>query len=407
MRERHGCHLTAALTIVLSVGWTLTLAAQTSQLPPPGEVALLVGPVTLNPSIVLRDVGVDSNVRNEADEPKDDFTLTAQPRLRAAVPFGPTLLTASASVGFVYYASYKEEQSINRLFEGRFEGAPSRLRPFLAASLSHTRERAAYEIDARVLRREAKLSGGAELKFTGITSLVASFSRTTHNYGDDEVFLGTALANQLDRRTEVAGADVRYALTPLTTVSMNIEVQRDRFDSSAVRDADSVRLMPAIEFSQDAVIVGRIAMGFRQFTPRASALAGFSGLVGSANVSYTLLNATTFGVEATRDVMYSFEPATPYYLATSGRLTLSQRIAGPWELIALAGRDRLQYQGLAGLPAVGRIDRTVNIGGGVGFRISPSLRLAIIYDHTERVSNTRVRRAYERRRLFASATLGR
>ena len=133
MSERHGGHRTAALTIVLSVVCTLTPAAQTSQLPPAEEAAFLVGPVTLYPSIVLRDVGFDSNIRNEADDPKEDFTLTAQPRLRATVPFGSTLLTTSATVGFVYYATYKDEQSVNRLFEGRFEGLTSRLRPFLAA----------------------------------------------------------------------------------------------------------------------------------------------------------------------------------------------------------------------------------------------------------------------------------
>ena len=407
MSERHGCHLTAALTIVLSVVCPLAPAAQSSQPPPAREGAFLVGPVTLYPSIVLRDVGFDSNIRSEADDAKEDFTLTAQPGIRAAVPFGSTLLTASASVGFVYYASYKEEQSINRLFEGRFEGAPSRLRPFLAASLNHSRERAGYEIDARVLRRETSISGGADLKLTGITSLVGSFTRATHNYGDEEVVLGTALANQLDRTTEVAGAAVRYALTPLTTVSIDLQLQRDRFDTSALRDADSVRVMPGVEFSPDAVIVGRAAMGFRQFTPRASALARFHGLVGSANVSYTLLNATTFSVDATRDVQYSFEPATPYYLVTSGRVMLSQRIGGPYELIGVAGRDRLRYQGIQGLPVAERVDRTGSIGGGVGFRISPALRLAIIYDRTERVSSTRERRGYERRRVFASATVGR
>ena len=147
--------------------------------------------MTLYPSIVLRDVGFDSNIRNEADEAQGDFTLTAQPRLRAAVPFGSTLLTTSVTVGFVYYATYKDQQSVNRLFEGRLEGLTSRLRPFLAASLNHTRERAEYEIDARVLREEASVSGGAELKLTGITSLTASYRGTTQNYGDDERFLGT------------------------------------------------------------------------------------------------------------------------------------------------------------------------------------------------------------------------
>jgi hypothetical protein len=123
----------------------------------------------LYPSIVLRDVGFDSNIGNASDEAKGDFTLTAQPRLRAAVPFGSTLLTASATVGLVYYATYKDQQSTNRLFEGRLEGSTSRLRPFLAAALNLTRERTGYEIDARVLRQESTFSGGAELTLTGVT----------------------------------------------------------------------------------------------------------------------------------------------------------------------------------------------------------------------------------------------
>ena len=125
----------ARLTTVLVLMWASGLAAQTTPSPPGQAATWLVGPVTLYPSIVLRDIGVDSNIRNESDNPKEDFTFTAQPRLRAAVPFGSTLLTGSATVGFVYYATYKSEQSINRLFEGRFEGTAARLRPFLAGSV--------------------------------------------------------------------------------------------------------------------------------------------------------------------------------------------------------------------------------------------------------------------------------
>ena len=67
MSERHGCHFTAALTIVLLLSSAPGLAAQTSQMPPAGEAAFLAGPVTLYPSIVLRDVGFDSNIRNDAE----------------------------------------------------------------------------------------------------------------------------------------------------------------------------------------------------------------------------------------------------------------------------------------------------------------------------------------------------
>jgi hypothetical protein len=119
-----------------------------------------------------------------------------------------------------------------------------------------------------------------------------------------------------------------------------------------------------------------------------------------------LLDATVLSVEATRDVMYSFEPTTPYYLLSTGRLTLSQRIAGPCEVIALGGRDRLQYQAVEGLAVSGRVDRTRTVGGGVGFRLSPTMRLALIYDYSERVSNQLDHRAYLRRRVFASVTYG-
>jgi hypothetical protein len=310
-------------------------------------------------------------------------------------------------VGFVYYATYKAEQSINRLFEGRLEGAAAaRLRPFLVAALNQTRERSGYEIDARVLRRNTSLSAGAELKLTGITSLTGSYRRATTRYGDDERFLDTPLGAQLDETIDAAAAGVRYAITPLTTVVVDVEVQRDRFETSPIRDSDSLRVMPAAEFAPGAVITGRVAAGFRRFSPHDSRLDEFSGFVGSANLGYSLLGRTRFSVLATRDVMYSVDPATPYFLVTSGHLTVSQRVGGPFDVIVVAGLDRLQYQSVAGLPVAAPVDRTRTVGAGVGLRLGSSARLALIYDFTDRVSNELDRRAYERRRLFASVTYG-
>jgi hypothetical protein len=173
----------ARYAVAVLLMWAPGLAAQGVPASP-GEIRLGAGPVGLYPSIVLRDVGYDSNIFIETNDPKGDFTFTTQPRLRAVLPIGSTQLTGSATVGFVYYATYKNQQSINRIFEGRFEGTTSRLRPFLAGALSHARERAGYEIDARVLRRETSVSAGAELKLTGITSLVGSYQHASHEYGD-------------------------------------------------------------------------------------------------------------------------------------------------------------------------------------------------------------------------------
>src|SRR5207344_173356 len=111
---------------------------------------------------------------------------------------------------------------------------------------------------------------------------------------------------------------------------------------------------------------GHAAAGYRQFRPLDPRVGEFRGFVGGAKLGYVLLGATRVAFEATRDVMYSFNPFTPYYVVTAGRLTVSQGIGGPFDLIATAGHDRLQYEGVAGLSSNGRVDQTGIVGGGVG-----------------------------------------
>ena len=89
----------AALVAVLTTALPAPCQAQTVPAPAPEDVTFLLGRVTLFPAFTLRDIGFDSNVLNDPDNPKSDFTLTAQPRLRAAVPAAGGLLSGGATVG--------------------------------------------------------------------------------------------------------------------------------------------------------------------------------------------------------------------------------------------------------------------------------------------------------------------
>ena len=126
------------------------------------------------------------------------------------------LLTLSATFGFVYYATYEDQRAINRLFELHFERDTSSLRPYVDASYNYARERSGPEIDARVLRHETSVTIGSDLVLTGITSLTGFYRRSTLDYGDDQ-YLGTPLADQLDREAEIVSGGLKYAITPLTT----------------------------------------------------------------------------------------------------------------------------------------------------------------------------------------------
>ena len=364
------------------------------------------GPVALYPTIVLRDVGIDSNVFNDSRAPKDDFTLTVNPGLGASLGRGPVRLIGKTSAGFVYYQTYTDQQSTNGDFQGRLETTSTRIQPFASAGWLQTSDRSGYEIDARASRAQSSFTAGIDFEVTAVTALTAWARRDRLTYADGEKFMGVDLASQLDYTTDLAAAGAKFAVTPITTLTVAIELQQDRFDMSPLRDADTWRVAPTLQFGVDAAITGRVSAGYRDFNPRDPQLPPFRGFIMSAGASYTLLGVTRFDVQANRDVMYSFEAEHPYYLASGGFLTVSQRIGGPFELIGLGGRQRLRYQDVGGAQLDGGVETIGTLGAGLGIRIGEHLRVTVTYDRTERNSTESTGRDFERRRVLSSVSYG-
>ena len=198
------------------------------------------GPVALYPTIVLRDVGIDSNVFNDSMEPKDDFTFTVNPGLGASLGRGPVRLTGKTSAGFVYYQTYSDQQSTNGDVQGRIETTSTRIQPFASAGWLQTNDRIGYEIDARASRAQSSLMAGLDVEVTAVTALTAWAGRDRQTYADGEQFMGVDLAGQLDYTTYLAAAGAKFAVTPITTLTVAVELQQDRFDTSPLRDADTV-----------------------------------------------------------------------------------------------------------------------------------------------------------------------
>src|SRR5262245_11980093 len=110
-------------------------AATAQQAPsrdPIDDTAVRVGPFGLTPVIVLRDVGRDTNVFNEASNVKSDFTATISPKLDVLVHPGPVLFTLTTSSDYVYYQTYKSERgtSFGSSLRADFTFGP--VRPFVS-----------------------------------------------------------------------------------------------------------------------------------------------------------------------------------------------------------------------------------------------------------------------------------
>lgn len=395
--------------VLVLVGVSLYPALGFAQAGPslPSTPAIQAGPLSLYPSIVLHDIGTDSNVYNDSAVPKDDFTFTVTPRMEAALRFGITRLTGVSAADFVFYQTYKDQQSVNNSLAGRFEVVfPARLRPFVSVGRVKSRDRTGFEIDARALRLETNVMAGTDFELSSITALTAWAQHGDFTYGQGERFLGVELSDQLNHTSNLAAAGVKLSPTPLTTVILAGEVLQDRFKSSPLRNSDSVRVAPAIEFGTNGAITGRASAGYRQFKPVDPRLPEYRGFVASVGVGATVLGVTHFDVQANRDVMYSFIASEPYYLAFGGRVSVSQRILGPFDIIVSGSRQRLHYQALGGALLAGRLETTTSAGGGIGVHVGDRVRFTLTYDRAQRTSSEPGHRDYERRRMLGSVSLG-
>ena len=305
----------------------------------------------------------------------------------------------------MYFQKFESERGSNRGSEGRVDFLLGRLRPHVFGSVLDSHERPNNEIDTRAHRRQTGYGAGFGLLMFAHTSLTGEYRHSSASYDEDEFFDGVRLADALNTDSETINGGLEFELTPLTSISFNVERTEDRFPRTPSRNAETRRYGATVTFQPGALISGRAQLAYRDFEPRSSDIPPMSGLAGAVALAYAFRDQTRIAVTFDHDIRYSFADLTPYYLSTAGRLTLTQRIHGPLDVQVVGGTERLEYEALAGSPEAARGDRLRTLGGGIGYRLSDNSRLGLNIEHTERSSPVEERR-YTRRRIFASFTYG-
>ncbi|OFW07954.1 MAG: hypothetical protein A3H96_24260 [Acidobacteria bacterium RIFCSPLOWO2_02_FULL_67_36] len=362
------------------------------------------GPLGLAPSIQITNVGIESNVFNEPDHPRSDFTATIAPSLVARLRAGRVVLGYTASSGMVYFRKFHGERSMNGSTDLRADFNLGAIQPFVTGSFVRTRERPNAEIDARAHRSQPAYSAGVTMNLASRTALVLTVRRQDVKYDADErTRSGVALAPALNERITSGDVALRVKVSPFTTVSVVGSVQQDRFVFASDRDADSVRILPTIEFAPEALLNGSFGIGYRRFRTLDPAVPDYAGLLMRAGVGWTLLGVTKVDLALSRDVQYSFEAATPFYVQTITGLTITQALGAGIDVRAVANRQTLAYQ--AAGDAEGRTDHVDLVGAGTGYRFRGKMRLGINWDYARRRS-AESDRQYVSRRLYASLTFG-
>jgi hypothetical protein len=391
----------AVLLALFLIGGPAAVSAQ----PAPDKARAQVGPFSLNPQLILRDVGTDSNVFNEAADPKQDFTATVGAKLDVTARLSRLHGTYTSFYEYMYFRQYTTERGSNRGAEGRADVLLGRLRPYLAAGITSANDRPTAEIDERAHRQQTHVAGGLSVAPFSRTTLNVGYRRSNVDYADEERFRGVSLADELNGRADSITYGVDVELSPLTSVSLHGEQIQERFESSPERDADSYRAGITATLQPLALISGRASIGVRAYRPLSSLVREFTGLTAAVAVGYSLRSETRLNLTVDRDLRYSFEQLTPFYVSTGGRLTLTQRVIGSVDAQAFGGLERIAYEARLDAAVPSDRDRVRTLGGGIGYRVGDGARLALNFDHTERSSPARDRQ-YARRRLYTTLSYG-
>ena len=383
-------------------------SAQSRGEPDISKARVRIGRLFMNPSISLTNLGWDTNIFNEPDQvvPKRDFTLTVTPQTDLWLRMGRSWLIGTVKEDLVWYKDFASERSANNTAGIGLLLPLNRLRFNGGTSFLRTRERPGFEIDARSQRSELAYDGGVEIRARPKTFIGVRADRKITSFDSTATFEGVSLRQALNRTVTTEAVTVRQQVTPLTAITLDVGRGQDRFEFSPLRDSDSTSAAVGVKLDGFAIIKGSASFGYRDFQPVSPAVPAYTGTTANADLSYVGFGTMRIGVQAVRDVQYSFEINEPYYLLTGVSASVTQRISRPLDIVGRIGTQQLSYRERLGAAAAAaeRVDHVRSYGAGFGYHVG-DVRIGFNVDQQKRSSPV-LDRDYHGLRFGTSVTYG-
>jgi hypothetical protein len=357
-----------------------------------------LGPAWVTLRLQLRNAGMDTNVFQTFLDPVRDEVIVLALQGDGRVALGRRLrLSGSGFVARNSYVRQGEESSTEFDGDGRADLDLGRLRLAAGGGGGHFTQRLSIDVDERLPRAEkrgfarATLDLTRRLSATGrVTGEVVTFSPGTFRLGGD-------VKEAMDRNTVTATGELRQALTPRTGLVASANVIEDRFISqpaSLPRVRRSYRYLAGLEFSERAIVSGKLLVGLRRFPGTlAQGSPPYEGPIAVADLTLPVGRVAHLRFQGLRDVLYAsslvqvgdlryrnafvyqryageaFLPLAPTGLATvlsagfeQSRYLLPYPYLDPFRLA-----DRVDHRWSAGAGLVQRIGRSVRIEGRISW----------------------------------------
>lgn len=381
-------------------------AGATLLLSPPAAHAQLgrqleTGLLSWTPSVALRDAGTDSNVYVEPGAGRSDRMLTFTPSVTSKLATRRLQVQADGQLDFIYFERFVQERSTNRKVNGRVQIDVGRVSPFVTGLDERARERQG-EVDLRVFRRTRGFGVGVAFGVTAKGTVEVGLIRSRTRYDSGQIFREIDIAASLSRRSESLTGGFRYALTGLTTISLDLSRVQELYFSDANRNTADQRISATVFFAPDAVIRGRMTFGYHRLRANVPVGIPFRGFLADANIGYTFRESSRFNLRYARDTSASFD--SPYNLNTQYGVDLVQDITGPLKATAAVSRSTIRHSENLFLNQIRRNERYDSYALGLQLLWSTSVKSTLAYEVSSRRSTIPIEN-YRRKRIVGSVSL--
>jgi hypothetical protein len=308
-----------------------------------------VGPVYLTPKLQLKNAGVDTNVFNQRTGEIADTAVVLSPAVLLALPVGRRLrLTGETHIDLNYFRRQSSERSTDFGGEGRAEVDVGPVTFFGAGGGGQSRQRFSIEVDQRVLRHERWGTAGVILMPKSRMSATVFGTGRVYEYASVLVD-GVNIKENLDRNELTGTAQLRYAVTPRTTLVGSVDAIEDRFlrqPRSVSRVSRSYRYLGGFEFGEKAILRGKLLAGIREF-PSSPSAPSYRGPSLATSLSFPLLQYGLGTVVAERDIYFALTPTTSLGPDRFRNTYVSTRFGGDALVdlpLALIGRANFAFE---------------------------------------------------------------
>jgi hypothetical protein len=370
----------------------ISVAAASGQSPDPAADALFhVGPLAFTPAISVPTLGIDSNVFNENENPRQAFTADIQPEVEAWLRVGQLRVGAREQLNLLYFHDYPSEGGVNTNTNLKADLLLLWGTPHASVSFVQTNNRPDARIDTRAVAHRRPTTVGIDFRLSSSTNIDVGADFDNVSYDEDATFDGESLQTALDRNTRNYHAILRYAVTPPTTIKLTVARQEERFRYSPEQDSESLRVVPGIAFAADSVITGGMEVGWISFKPEtATRLRHYTGIVAKGDLGYVFFGLTQFQFSVNRDLAPSIDSISSYALQTALTGTVTHRVTERWDVNVSATHLRLDLGEVRSLidadTSFARADTVKTYAAGIGLHFNRGLRLGLRVESINRTS---------------------